>query len=106
MTAAVAFARDVVEAGVAGARLVVRAKPKAGKVGVSVKDGVVVVAVTAVAEGGKANAAVRDAVADVVGVARSRVTIVRGETAREKDLFIAGVRAVDVDAAVAGASGT
>lgn len=96
-----AFARDVVEAGIAGARVVVRAKPKAGKAGVSVKAGVVVVAVTAVAEGGKANAAVRDAVADVLGVARSRVMIVRGETAREKDLFIAGVSAVDVDAALA-----
>lgn len=90
------FAKDV-EGGV---RLVISAKPKSSKAGVSVKDGVVVVKVNAPPEDGKANAAVLEVVAEFFGVPRSRVSIVRGETSRHKEIAIAGVSAAVVDAAL------
>jgi uncharacterized protein (TIGR00251 family) len=93
----VAFARDVD----GGARLVISAKPKSSKEGVSVKDGVVVVRVSAPPEDGKANARVVEVVAAFVGIPRSRVSIVRGETARQKELFLAGVAVAAVDEALA-----
>ena len=83
------------------ARLVVTAKPRAAKQGVSVKAGVVVVAVRAVAEDGKANAAVVDVVAEFFGVARSRVAIVRGEKSRHKELVVDGLSDDDVRRALA-----
>ena len=92
-----AFARDVD----GGVRLVIAAKPKSSKEGVGVKDGVVVVRVSAAPEDGKANARVVEVVAAFLSVARSRVSIVRGETARQKELFIAGTTATAVDEALA-----
>lgn len=91
-----AFARDVD----GGARLAISAKPKSSKEGVSVKDGVVVVRVSAPPEDGKANARVVDVVAAFLSVPRSRVQIVRGETARQKELRIEGVSAAAVDEAL------
>lgn len=73
------------------ARLVVTARPRSSKQGVAVKAGVVVVSVHAVAEDGKANAAVVAVVADFFGVARSRVSIARGEKSRHKELVIDGL---------------
>jgi hypothetical protein len=93
----VGFARDVD----GGARLVIAAKPKSSKEGVSVKDGVVVVRVSAPPEDGRASARVVDVVASFLSVPRSRVQIVRGATARDKELFIAGVSAAAVDEALA-----
>ena len=46
------------------------------------------VAVTAIAEPGKANAAVIKLVAKAHGVAKTRLSVVRGETSRDKQLQI------------------
>lgn len=46
--------------------------------------------VTEAAEGGKANQAVRDLLAKVLDVPRSAVTIVAGETSRDKLVRVAG----------------
>jgi uncharacterized protein len=42
------------------------------------------VTTTAAPEDGKANAAIRDLLADHLGVAKTRLTLVRGATARQK----------------------
>jgi len=49
------------------------------------------VKVTAAPEAGKANAAVERTIAAAVGVPKSRVSVVRGHTARIKTLEIEGV---------------
>jgi hypothetical protein len=92
-----AFARDVE----GGARLVIAARPKSAREGVSTKGVVVVVRVSAPPEDGRANARVVEVFASFLSVPRSRVQIVRGETARQKELFIAGVTAASVDDALA-----
>ena len=66
-----------------GALLVVRATPRAGRVAVQEGDPIKVW-VTAPPEGGKANDAVRRALAQALGVAPSRLTLTRGESARDK----------------------
>jgi uncharacterized protein (TIGR00251 family) len=82
-----------------GARLVVRVKPKSSREGVVVEAGpggdVVVVRVNAPPVEGKANERVREVVAAALGIPRGRVSIVRGESSKEKDLAIDGL---DVDA--------
>jgi uncharacterized protein (TIGR00251 family) len=55
------------------------------------RDGVVVIRVTAPPVDGKANQALCRLIAKKAGVAPSRVEIVRGHTAREKVIRVAGV---------------
>lgn len=54
------------------------------------------VAVTAAPEKGKANAAVAEVLAGMLGLAKSRVTLLSGETHREKRFLAAGVTVDDV----------
>ncbi|WP_372788500.1 DUF167 domain-containing protein [Paraconexibacter sp.] len=56
------------------------------------RAGAVLVRLTAPPVDGKANAALRKLVARAVGVPPSAVSIVRGETGRDKTLRIEGVR--------------
>lgn len=69
---------------VPGTDIAVRVTPNARRAGVDVVDGVLKVSVTVVPEGGKANRAVQEALAQALGVAKSRLRLVRGETARDK----------------------
>jgi uncharacterized protein (TIGR00251 family) len=55
------------------------------------RGGELSVKVTSAPEGGKANAAVCRLVASALGVAKSRVQVVRGVTSRHKQLEIDGV---------------
>ena len=55
------------------------------------RDGVVVIRVTAPPVDGKANEALCRLIAKKAGVARSRVEIVRGHSAREKVIRVEGV---------------
>jgi uncharacterized protein len=96
---------DVVERAVraahegAGVRIVCTAKPKGGKDALEAgKDGGLVVRVRAAPVDGAANAAVIAVVADALGVAKSTVTLVRGQTARHKELHVAGLGVDDVKA--------
>lgn len=64
--------------------LAVRVTPRASTERIAVDSDAVRVWVTAPPDKGKANKAVIAAVAKAVGVPKSAVTLVRGETAREK----------------------
>lgn len=67
-----------------GAEFRVRATPRARKPSVSLEAGQFRIAVTAPADEGRANAAVIKALAHALGVAKTRLTLVRGATARDK----------------------
>lgn len=68
-----------------GAEFRVRVTPNASRAEVTdLGDGQLKVAVTATPEGGKANAAVRDALARALGVAKTRLELTRGATSRDK----------------------
>lgn len=73
----------------AGRLVALRVTPKAKHQGISEEigpDGDIRyrIQVTAPAEGGKANAAVIAVLAKHLGLAKSRITLVRGDTARDK----------------------
>lgn len=69
----------------AGAEIAVRVTPRAARNALTLaEDGGVRIAVTAVPEGGKANAEVQKLLAKALGVAKTRLTLIRGATARDK----------------------
>ncbi|MDS9466142.1 DUF167 domain-containing protein [Paracoccus sp. MBLB3053] len=67
-----------------GAEIAVRVTPRASRNAISVDDGVIRVWVTTVPEDGKANAAVVKLLSKAMGIAKSRLELVRGATARDK----------------------
>jgi uncharacterized protein (TIGR00251 family) len=75
----------------------VRAQPGARKNGiVGVHHGLLKVAVTAPADKGKANEALKNVLAEVLGVKRSHVELIAGRTSREKKFLIRGVAAAEL----------
>jgi len=72
-------------------QLNVRVQPKAKRNVIEVYDDRVVVRVTAAPEGGKANDAVVTLLAKKLGLAKGRITVVRGHKARDKQLEIQGI---------------
>lgn len=75
---------DLAHLAVSGACFAVRATPRAAQARVSLTPEGLRIAVTEPAENGKANAAVTEALARALGVARTRLTLLRGATARDK----------------------
>ncbi|MEZ5779233.1 MAG: DUF167 domain-containing protein [Paracoccaceae bacterium] len=73
-----------------GADIMVRVTPKASRNAVVVEGDAIRVHVTAVPEDGKANEAVRKLLAKALGVAKTRLLLVRGATARDKTFRIDG----------------
>ncbi|MFN4129843.1 MAG: DUF167 domain-containing protein [Paracoccaceae bacterium] len=69
---------------VSGAEFRVRATPRARKPGLTHDAGVFRISVSAPPDEGRANAAVAEALARALGVAKTRLTLVRGATARDK----------------------
>jgi uncharacterized protein len=67
-----------------GAEIAVRVTPKASKNAVVVAETGLRVSVTTVPEDGKANAAVIKLLASALGVPKSRLTLIRGATSRDK----------------------
>ncbi|MBV7377769.1 DUF167 domain-containing protein [Maritimibacter dapengensis] len=67
-----------------GREIAVRVTPKASRNDVVVEGDGLRVAVTTVPEDGKANRAVVKLVANALGIAKSRLTLVRGATSRDK----------------------
>jgi uncharacterized protein YggU (UPF0235/DUF167 family) len=67
-----------------GAMLRVRATPRARRPGLDHSDGIFRISVTAPADEGRANTAVTEALAHALGVAKTRLTLVVGATARDK----------------------
>jgi uncharacterized protein (TIGR00251 family) len=73
-------------------RIPVRVQPRASRDEIAgMRAGALLVRVTAPPVDGKANAAVRRLLAKRLGVAAGRVTVVRGETARDKLIEVEGV---------------
>ncbi|HET6422143.1 MAG TPA: DUF167 domain-containing protein [Planctomycetaceae bacterium] len=80
-----------------GLLLPVKAQPGARRNGVvGVHDGRLKVAVTQVAERGKANAAVLDVLAEAIGLRSSQLEIISGATNREKLVLVRGIDAADL----------
>ena len=75
---------DLAHLAVEGAEFAVRVTPGAARNAVVERDGVLRITVTAAPENGKANAAVTQLLARALGVAPSALTLLRGETSREK----------------------
>lgn len=69
---------------VPGARFALRVTPKASRDDLRRVDGIFLVRVTAAAEGGKANKAVLKLLARGLGVPVTRLTILRGDSGRDK----------------------
>ena len=61
-----------------------RVTPKASRNVIKVEGDQIRVYVTVVPEGGKANAAVQKLLAKALGVAKSRLTLIRGQASRDK----------------------
>lgn len=75
---------DLSHLALSGGIIAIRVTPNARRPGVELVDGQIRVAVTAAPEGGKATEAAREALARALGVAKTRLTLVRGATARDK----------------------
>lgn len=67
-----------------GTEIVVRVTPNASRQRIEVTGDLIRAYVTVVPEDGKANAAVQVLLAKALGIAKSRLTLVRGATSREK----------------------
>lgn len=67
-----------------GAEFALRVTPRASRNQLAFDEGQLRVQVTAVPEDGRANKAVVELLAEALGVAKSRLTLVRGATARDK----------------------
>lgn len=76
---------DWAELAVEGATFAVRVTPNAAREAIAREaDGSIRIGVTATPEAGKATAAVTEVLARALGVPKSRLTLVRGATARDK----------------------
>lgn len=67
-----------------GAEIEVHVTPRAARNALSVEGGRIRIRVTAVPEAGKATEAARRLLAEALGVAHTRLALVRGAAAREK----------------------
>jgi uncharacterized protein (TIGR00251 family) len=98
---------STVEASADGVIIRVRAQPAARRNGVTgVREGELCVAVTAPPDRGRANDAIVKVLAKVLGVPRSRVKILSGDTNRHKRLMVEGVAVDEVVAALRGVVGS
>jgi uncharacterized protein YggU (UPF0235/DUF167 family) len=73
-----------------GTEIAVRVTPKASRDRIVVEEGQIRIYVTTVPEGGKANAAVAKLLAKAVGVPKSRLGLIRGQTGRDKVFRVLG----------------
>jgi uncharacterized protein (TIGR00251 family) len=81
-----------------GCVLPVRAQPGARKAGIlGEQAGALKVAVTAPPEDGRANKALTEALRDALGLKRSQVELVSGQTSRDKRFLIRGLTKADLE---------
>lgn len=76
--------QDLTHLALPGAVIAVKVTPGARHTGVRVADGTIRVAVNAVAEDGRATAAATALLAQALGVAKTRLVLLRGATSRDK----------------------
>ena len=67
-----------------GAEIAVRVTPKASRDRIVVEEGQIRIYVTTIPEDGKANAAVQKLLAKALGLPKSRLSLIRGQTSRDK----------------------
>lgn len=67
-----------------GAEFAVKVTPNARRAAITREDGVIRISVTCIPEDGRATAAVIESLAHALGVAKSRLTLLRGATSRDK----------------------
>ena len=79
---------DLSHLAVPGTVIAVRVTPRASRNAVVAEEDVIRVLVTTVPEDGKANAAVVKLLAKALGIAKSRLVLVRGATSRDKQFRI------------------
>jgi uncharacterized protein (TIGR00251 family) len=80
-----------------GIRLAIKVTPNAGRDEITgFKDGVLQVKVAAAPEKGKANKALVDLLSERLGVRKSSITIIKGETSRNKVVLINGISNEDL----------
>lgn len=75
---------DLSHLAMAGTTFAIRVTPNARRAGVEVVDGVIRIAVTETPEAGRATEAARASLAKALGVAKTRLSLVRGATSRDK----------------------
>lgn len=75
---------DLAHLALPGGEIAVRVTPKASRNAVVAEGDVIRVYVTTVPEGGKATAMVQKLLAKSLGVAKSRLTLIRGASSRDK----------------------
>ncbi|WGT49189.1 DUF167 domain-containing protein [Thioclava nitratireducens] len=75
---------DLSHLAIPGNEIALRVTPKASRNEIRVGEEGLRAYVTVVPENGKANAAVVKLLAKALGVAKSRLTLIRGDTARDK----------------------
>ena len=79
---------DLGHLAITGTLIAVHVTPRASQERIVIRDGVIRAYVTAPPDGGKANLAVQSLLAKAMGIARTRLTLVRGATSREKTFRI------------------
>lgn len=80
-----------------GCILPVRAQPGARREGLQgEKNGALRVAVNAPPEDGRANAALVEVLREALGLKRSQVELIAGQTSREKRFLIRGIKAAEL----------
>ena len=85
------MSEDLSRLAVPGTEIAVRVTPKASRNAVRQDaEGQIRVYVTVVPEGGKANAAVQKLLAKALGLAKSRLRLIRGQTGRDKVFRVEG----------------
>lgn len=67
-----------------GTQVNVRVTPNAARERIEADDGTIRIYVTVLPEDGKANAAVQILLARAMGIAKSRLTLIKGHSARDK----------------------
>ena len=75
---------DLFHLALEGAEIAVRVTPKASRDRIVVEEGQIRIYVTTVPEDGKANAAVQKLLAKAPGLPKSRLSLIRGQTSRDK----------------------
>jgi uncharacterized protein len=81
-----------------GCVLAVRAQPGARRIGIhGVFRDALKIAVSAPPEDGRANAAICEVIQKALGLKRSQIELISGQTSREKRILIRGISVADLE---------
>jgi uncharacterized protein (TIGR00251 family) len=86
-----------IKKGIPGVRLAVKVTPNAGRNEINgYKDGVLQIKVSAAPEKGKANKALVDLLSERLGIRKTSIAIIKGETSRNKVILIDRISSEDL----------